>query len=585
VSGGRGSGICGRCGCEGPLGKVACAEHPDLCRRCYRAQLPRRRCGICGKIRTIRIRARDGRPDICDRCAAQPQAPCGVCGRVGPLMRAATATTPAEGRCCYRPPVAVCSACARQRPCVHADGPEPLCVSCAKVRRTVTCIACGHDRPGYRRVPDGVLCAACDRRRGGTTGACRDCRSVAPLVTRRCHGCRLRARLEQLAAEADPAAAATLAPYLAGLAAAANPASTLRWMQGPAFALLEDLLAGRVEVSHTAIDAAQGDASDARAVAFLRAGLVHHGALEPRDEPSAAFARWQQRNVNQLAPSPDRAHVRAYSSWQVAHQLAATSQRGRATPAAQKYARALVSEAIKLVGWLYAQQLALHDLRQDLVDTWIAAGTTTRRRVRMFLGWLARAGVTGALHVAWTTPGDGRGPLAEQRRFDAVRRLLHDRDVDARDRFAGLLLLLYAQPLTRTAALKTTDIAITPDGQITITVARGAVPLPEPLGSLAHALRYERLAATGADGWLLPGLKTGTHITAERLRERLKRYGITSRPSRHAALLALAARLPAPILAERLGFHQARAAQWARAAGATYSDYVGLRTAPGARHG
>jgi hypothetical protein len=71
----------------------------------------------------------------------------------------------------------------------------------------------------------------------------------------------------------------------------------------------------------------------------------------------------------------------------------------------------------------------------------------------------------------------------------------------------------------------------------------------------------------------MPGPNAGTHITGERL----KPYGITSRPGRHAALLALGARLPAPILAERLGFHQARAAQWVRAAGATYADYVALR--------
>ena len=74
-------------------------------------------------------------------------------------------------------------------------------------------------------------------------------------------------------------------------------------------------------------------------------------------------------------------------------------------------------------------------------------------------------------------------------------------------------------------------------------------------------------------------LAAASHISAERLRERLKRYGITSRPSRHAALLALGARLPAPILAERLGFQQARAAQWVRAAGAGYADYVALRHA------
>jgi hypothetical protein len=200
--------------------------------------------------------------------------------------------------------------------------------------------------------------------------------------------------------------------------------------------------------------------------------------------------------------------------------------------------------------------------------------------VRLFLRWLARAGVIGQLHVAWATAKDGQAPLAEQHRFAAVRRLPHDRHIDPRDRFAGLLLLLYAQPLTRTAALKTSDITVTDDRTVMIALARGAVPLPEPLGSLAHALRYQRLAATGPEGWLLPGRKAGTHITAERLRGRLQRYEITSRPSRHAALLALAGRLPAPILAERLGLHQARAAQWVRAAGATYSDYVALRMTP-----
>jgi hypothetical protein len=184
------------------------------------------------------------------------------------------------------------------------------------------------------------------------------------------------------------------------------------------------------------------------------------------------------------------------------------------------------------------------------------------------------------LHVAWNTRGPGPAPLDDDRRFAAVRRLLHDRDIDPRDRFAGLLLLLYAQPLTRTASLRTSDVGTFPDGQITITLARGKVALPEPLGSLAQSLRERRLTGTDNDGWLLPGQKAGTHITAERLRKRLTRYGITSRPSRHAALLALAARLPAPILAERLGFHPARAAHWVRAAGATYADYVALRQAP-----
>lgn len=434
--------------------------------------------------------------------------------------------------------------------------------------------------PAHRRVTGGVVCAACDRRRGNPRGICRGCGVTAALQRDLCVACHLRERVAELAGCADPAVRAVLEPYLARLAEASNPASTLRWLQSPTRALLEDLLAGRIAATHEALDIAERDAHASGAVGFVRAALVDAGVLEPRDEPSAAFARWQQRAVQAIAPGPDRGHVRAYATWQVAHELARTNARGRATAATPKHARSLVSEAIKLVLWLHEQQLELRDLRQDLVDTWIAAGASTRRRVRMFLRWLARAGVCGELHVAWNTRGPGPAPLDDDQRFGAVRRLLHDRDIDPRDRLAGLLLLLYAQPLTRTAALRTKDVATTSDGQITITLARGAVALPEPLGSLAHALRERRLTGTDNDGWLIPGQTAGTHITAERLRKRLTRYGITSRPSRHAALLALAARLPAPILAERLGFHPARAAQWVRAAGATYSDYVALRQAP-----
>jgi hypothetical protein len=139
------------------------------------------------------------------------------------------------------------------------------------------------------------------------------------------------------------------------------------------------------------------------------------------------------------------------------------------------------------------------------------------------------------------------------------------------------VLLLYAQPLTRIARIRTNDVAMTSDGQITLTVARGNFTLPEPLASLALGLRYQRLQRAGEEGWLLPGRHPGTPVSADNLRLRLKRYHITSRPGRHGALLALAARLPAPILADRLGIHRSRAAQWVRAAGTTYGDYVAIR--------
>jgi hypothetical protein len=44
-----------------------------------------------------------------------------------------------------------------------------------------------------------------------------------------------------------------------------------------------------------------------------------------------------------------------------------------------------------------------------------------------------------------------------------------------------------------------------------------------------------------------------------------------------AVMLRRRHRAPAGLPGAGLGFHQARAAQWVRAAGATYTDYVALR--------
>lgn len=438
---------CGRCGRNGRLGKRATSTHPDLCQPCYRADAqPRRRCGICGETRTIRVRARDGQPDTCARCVSRPVAACGICGRVTRISRKATATSPAVGRCCYRLPVATCSVCGRRRPCERAASTEPICSSCRSARRTRRCADCGQDRRAARKVDGGVLCASCDFRRGGTVGACRDCGTDGTLLTGRCPACRLRARVAQLTVAADPTAAATLAPYLRALASSPNPASTLRWMYGSGFRLLEDLLAGRVEIGHAGLDLAQGDASESKTVGHLRAALVTHGALEARDEPSAAFARWQQRATSQITAGPDRTHLRAYATWHVAHQLTRSSRRARSTPAAQKYARSLLIEAIKLTRWLHDSQLQLRDLHQDVVDTWVADGASIRRRIKLFLAWLTRAGIINPLHVAWQSTGPRGGALDDRRRLELLRRLLHDNDADPRDRLAGCLVLLYAQP-------------------------------------------------------------------------------------------------------------------------------------------
>lgn len=529
----------------------------------------------------IARRARDGEPEICEVCLPRRQAPCGVCGRVGPIAVKATEDSPAIGRCCYRSPPARCHVCGKERPCYHAGGPEPICSSCASARRSSVCLDCGRERRPAVRVEGGVLCQGCAWRRGGVCGRCG---STAHLRGDLCGRCRLSTRLARISASNDAAAARRLAPYLAALLETPNPESTHRWTCTPTFGLVREMLAGQVEISHAALDAradADGPPSP-RAVAFLRAGLVDAAVLERRDDPVRKFEEWLGPALAVLPEGRDRALVEAYARWEVAPRLSRPPAFRRARPRSpQKWPRSLVARAIELTVWLGGQGLGLADLRQDRLDAWIAAGNTTRRQARLFVSWLHRSGAAPPLRVEWPDRGPSPGPLEEERRLAALRDLLHREEAAPPERLAGCLLLLFGQPLTRSAALRAADVAGHGEGGATISLGRGAVALPDPLARLALDLRESALAHGGEEAWLLPGRTAGRHLSAETLGHRLPRsHGVTAKAARQAALLELASRLPAPILAQRFGFHQARAARWVREAGRTYADYVALRADP-----
>jgi hypothetical protein len=162
-------------------------------------------------------------------------------------------------------------------------------------------------------------------------------------------------------------------------------------------------------------------------------------------------------------------------------------------------------------------------------------------------------------------------------RLAALRTLIDTPALDTRLRFAGALVLLLGQPLTRIVALRCEDVT-TDHERVYLRLGRRATELPAALGELALDLRDhpagQARAAPAPGPWLLPGREHGQHLTAEQLRERLKPLGLATRSARRGALLALAAELPAAVLAERLGIHPDRAAQWTQLAGTTYADYL-----------
>jgi hypothetical protein len=125
----------------------------------------------------------------------------------------------------------------------------------------------------------------------------------------------------------------------------------------------------------------------------------------------------------------------------------------------------------------------------------------------------------------------------------------------------------------------TLDQVIHRDGEVHLRLGMQEVVMPEPLGALIGELiatgrRYVGVGSPANTTWLFPGLFPGRHLSPARLGERLGKLGIDARAGRRSALMHLAARLPAAVLAEALNLTPGTAVDWVRAAGGDWSSYA-----------
>jgi hypothetical protein len=175
-------------------------------------------------------------------------------------------------------------------------------------------------------------------------------------------------------------------------------------------------------------------------------------------------------------------------------------------------------------------------------------------------------------------PRPAGATISQDQRWAHAARLLHDTTLDPTDRVAGCLLLLYGQPLSRIAVMTTSQI--TRSGQETlIQLGRHHVPVPGPLAAAITQLINDGRSHRGVGSpqqtaWLFPGHLPGRPITPDTLGGRLRALGIYAQPGRRAALLDLAAQLPAAVLADLLGLHYNTAARWMHQAGGDWTRYA-----------
>ena len=442
------------------------------------------------------------------------------------------------------------------------------CAACGQARRpSVT------DRARCERCvgePIRQVCVACGAEEKNHTAG-------------RCARCSLGEILRPLRADGDPDAIARLEPYLRALGDGLQPATTLKWIaRSGGYETVIELASGAREVSHAALD----QVNRGMTTTFLRAALVTHGVLDARAEQTAKFDLAAARLLGDVPASQDRAQLREFSLWQVQHELARRERHGRTTRKSAVNSMRLVRAAVELSAWATAHGITLAQLRQEDLDRWIHEAPSTTANIRPFLKWAARGQLIAPLQAAPRTARGHAEPLADHDRVELVRRLLRDEAIDLRDRVAGCLVLVYAQPLTRIVVLTADQVTVHGD-RVTIALGDGPLELPEPLARLTATLARTRRAraSTAATrtvpAWLFPGMRVGQPLDCAYLQRRLGRLGIRPLAGRTSAVMTLAGALPPTILADLLGISETTATKWYRLAGGEWSRYAAHRvTAP-----
>jgi hypothetical protein len=331
-----------------------------------------------------------------------------------------------------------------------------------------------------------------------------------------------------------------------------------------------------IELSHDGLDALPSS----RHIEHVRAIAVHHCVLPERDPNLPQFERWlgERLDQHQAARLPDFAALTKFARW---HHLRRIRQPPASkTNAAVRSAKQEITVAGGFLTDLTQHKVRLARLGQRHIDDWLAPGPTTRYQARTFVVWAIKHNLCPRTLNFPHRSARTRPAIDEDHRLAMIRRCLTDEVETLPYRVAAILLLVYAQPLVRIAALRCDDLVIDIDtGRTYLRLGEPPSPIPEPFAAMLHALRGNRPnlnTRTKDSSWLFPSTRAGQHIAANTILHRLRDLGLDRLAARSGAIRELVTRTPPAVVATMLGYSHQVTERHAEQAGNPFASYARL---------
>jgi hypothetical protein len=451
-----------------------------------------------------------------------------------------------------------------------------LCSGCfaTACERYGRCAGCGIERlvPGIGSNGE-ALCTTCAGGLGNFT--CTRCGIEGWLhYAGICGRCVLKDRLTVILDDGTGAIRPELVPLFDSVCAMSRPRSGILWLTKPHVPpILRALARGQVPLTHDGLSTLQ----PWRSVIYVRDLLVGCGILEPVDRFLFLFEKWLPGWIDSIADTDQRKILQRFATWQVLRQLRITAATQPIGYYRNQSARTYLRHAQLFLADLAGHGRELGQCTQADIDRWHAAASRTNQQiVRPFLRWAISCGQAPKLRLpatVSTTPA----LISQKQRIALIRRIHAGTDMDLTERVIALLVLLYAQPLTRIARLTIDDVTVDGD-QVFIRLGDPPVPVPAPFAAVVTqyvASRSNLTTATNPTSRLLfPGRRAGQPLHPASIRLRLYRLGIPNLNGRSRAIRELLLQAPAPVVAGMVGYNAAHAEELASQAGATWKRYA-----------
>ncbi|MGN7781224.1 recombinase XerD [Mycolicibacterium sp. 22603] len=493
-------------------------------------------------IEPLRRNTVRGRPKVTDGSME--------CARCHREMRRTAATWP-DGR--------ICNSCYYEATSLYGDcpscgfhrllpgrldiGEQPVCRDCARIRQNFYCTSCNEERRPYR----GNVCARSS----------------------------LREDLER--AFLHPDSPASFTRLIDALCAADRAESIVTWKRSDKVqGLLRSLGEGTTPLTHDGLDQYE---PAGRHVDHLRAILQHHDVIPARDKYLAYFERWIEDKLQPVSDPEIAKPIRQFATWHHLRRINDLALSGVSTRGPVHASKQDITEALKFLEWLRAEHgRTIANCTQLDVDLWVTTGPTTRHLIRTFIIWCKKMRVNRSITLGHRQAKTVR-VLTQDQRLEWIRELLSGDSESLPYRVAGTLLLLYAQPLVKVAAIPMSKVLVAPDG-LSLELGSTPSPVPEPFAELlrSHITNRPNLRTAGAaNPWLFPGYRPGEHLHPNTLMDRLRWLGINLLGARNAALRELVTQVPPPVVAEMLGYSDQIVIRHASAVSAQWDRYASGR--------